>query len=334
MTYNFCTLFDSNYFSKGLALYKSLEMQCEDFHLFIFAFDKISYDVLKKLNLSEATIISLEEFEDEELLKIKPTRSAGEYCWTATSSTILFIIEKYKVESCTYIDADIFFYSSPKPIFDELGDKSILLTEHRYSAQYKKKLNIAGKYCVQFITFKNDKNGLNALKWWRERCLEWCYSYYEDGKYGDQLYLEDWTTRFEGVHVLQHLGGGVALWNISDYNFEQLDSKIIGTRKANGEKFEVIFYHFHYLKFYSNDSLTQQVELGRIYLADKLINIFYKRYVKLLMELKLKIFLIDGSFDPNGSSKKPVNWKSPFIYLLRKINKTYNIFDLKIFTRN
>jgi len=334
MTYNFCTLFDSNYFSKGLALYKSLEKHCEEFHLFIFAFDKISYDVLKKLNLFKATIISLEEFEDDELLKVKPTRSAAEYCWTATSSTILYVLEKYKVESCTYIDADIFFYSSPKPIFDELGDKSILLTEHRYSAQYKKKLNIAGKYCVQFITFKNDKNGLTALKWWRERCLEWCYSYYEDGKYGDQLYLEDWTTRFEGVHVLRHLGGGIALWNIQDYSFEHVKSKIMGTEKINSEKFEVIFYHFHYLRFYHNVSNKTQVELGRIYLADDVFNIFYKPYVKLLVELKQKIFLIDSSFDPNGSSKKPINWRSLFIYLLRKINKTYNIFDLKIFTGN
>ncbi|MCH8325738.1 MAG: hypothetical protein IIB83_04125 [Bacteroidetes bacterium] len=34
--------------------------------------------------------------------------------------TLLYVLEKYKVENCTYLDADLFFYSSPKPIFDEL----------------------------------------------------------------------------------------------------------------------------------------------------------------------------------------------------------------------
>ena len=84
MTYNFCTLFDSNYLTRGLALYYSLEKHCADFHLYIFAFDKKCYQVLKKINLSKATIISLTEFEDVELLKVKPSRSKAEYCLTST----------------------------------------------------------------------------------------------------------------------------------------------------------------------------------------------------------------------------------------------------------
>jgi len=209
MIYNFCTLFDSNYLTKGLALYRSLEKHCENFHLYIFAFDKITLEVLRKLNLSGTTVISLKEFEDDELIGVKPTRTNAEYCWTATSSTILYVLEKYKVESCTYVDADIFFYSSPKPIFDELRDKSILLTEHGYSTEYKRKLKFSGKYCVQFITFKNDKYGLTALRWWRERCLEWCFAHYEDGKFGDQVYLDRWPELFgDVVHVVRQVPFG------------------------------------------------------------------------------------------------------------------------------
>ena len=216
--YNFCTLFDSNYLSRGIACYRSLEKHYGDFHLYIFAFDEKSYSILKKLEFKKATIISLKEFEDEELLTVKPTRSIAEYCWTSTSSTILYVLKNFNVDNCTYIDSDIFFYSSPKEIFDEMGDKSILLTEHRYSPRYNKELK-AGKYCVQFVTFKNDERGLKALNWWRDRCIEWCYNRFEDGKFGDQLYLDDWTERFEGVHVMQNLGGGLAAWNIQQYKF-------------------------------------------------------------------------------------------------------------------
>jgi hypothetical protein len=327
--YNFCTLFDTNYFSRGLALYYSLEEHCSDFHLYIFAFNDKAYNTLLKLNLSKATIISLEEFEDEELLRVKPTRNIAEYCWTSTSSTILYVLEKYKVESCTYLDADLYFYSSPKPLFDELGENSIFLTEHRYSPQYNKELK-SGKYCVQFVTFKNDERGLKALKWWRERCLEWCYARYEDGKFGDQLYLDDWTERFDGVHVMKHLGGGLAAWNVQQYSFIKVRNKIIGTELKSGNKFDVIFYHFHYLKFFTNG----RIELGRRVLSDNAKNIFYKLYIKRLDEIKERICKIDNSFDPHGTSREPINWKTPILFVYRKLTNGYNLFNKTEFLKD
>ena len=324
--YNFCTLFDTNYLTRGLALYYSLEKNCDDFHLYIFAFNDKCLNILKKLNLPKATIISLKEFEDDELIKVKPTRSVAEYCWTSTSSTILYVLEKYKVDSCTYLDADLFFYSSPKPVFDELGDKSILITEHRYSPQYNKELK-AGKYCVQFVTFKNDEYGLTALRWWRDRCLEWCYAKYEDGKFGDQLYLDDWTERFKGVHVMQHLGGGPAAWNVQQYEFKKESERITGYEKTSGEKFDVIFYHFHYLRFFKNG----EIELGRRTLSKTVLDIFYKPYIQYLDMLKEKVLTIDNTFDPNGAVEKSKNWKTPVLFVYRKLKGVYNIFEKRKF---
>ena len=65
--HNYCTLFDSNYLTRGLAMYESLKKYSHNFHLFIFAFDIRSYNLLKKLKLVSTTVISLKEFEDEEL---------------------------------------------------------------------------------------------------------------------------------------------------------------------------------------------------------------------------------------------------------------------------
>jgi hypothetical protein len=327
--YNFCTLFDTHYLTRGVALYYSLEKHCDDFHLYIFAFNDKCYEILNKLNLAKATIIPLKDFEDEELLKVKPTRSIAEYCWTSTSSTILYVLKKYNVESCTYLDADMFFYSSPAPIFEEMGEKSILLTEHRYSLQYNKAIK-AGKYCVQFVTIRNNKQGLEALAWWRDRCLEWCYARHEDGKFGDQLYLDDWTTRFEGVHVMQYLGGGLAAWNIQQYDFTKTDGKVIGTEKTTGQKFNAVFYHFHYMRFIQNG----EVELGRRFLSEDVKNIFYKPYISYLDELKTEILRIDDSFDPHGAAPKVINWKSPILYVIRKAAGTYNIFNKEIFLKD
>lgn len=249
---NFCTLFDSNYLSRGLALYRSLSAVCPSFHLYVVTFDNKCYEYLDKAGLPCLTPISLKEFEDEQLLTIKPTRSAAEYCWTCTPSVVLYCIRQFNLPSCTYIDADMLFYQDPAVLLDEMGDRSILISEHRYTKDYDQ-ARISGIYCVQFMCFRNDPRGMKALGWWRERCLEWCYARVEDGKFGDQKYLDDWLQRFEGVHVLQHPGGGLAPWNIQQYAVYEKDGRPWIKALKDQQTAPVIFFHFHSLKVYTDD---------------------------------------------------------------------------------
>jgi len=283
--YNFCTLFDTHYLTRGLALYYSLEKAEPDFHLYIFAFNDLSYKILTDLKLTKATIVSLKEFEDKELLNVKPTRSIAEYCWTSTSSTILYVIEKHNVAHCTYLDADLYFYQSPGILIDEMKGKSILLTEHRYPLNFNRTAS-SGLYCVQFMTFYNNDEGLTALKWWRDRCIEWCYDRYEDGKFGDQKYLDDWTTRFKGVHVLQHLGGGMAAWNVESYQIQSREkNKIKFTDKITNNPFELVFYHFHHVRFFKKDIS----DFGWRRIDRKIIDYMYAPYVAELFKIEEQI---------------------------------------------
>ena len=280
---NFCTLFDSVYLSRGLAMYNSLEKQCNNFHLYIFAFDDDCFNYLNELNLQYATIISLKEFEDEELLKVKPTRSRGEYCWTCTSSTILYVLKNYNVDHCTYIDSDLCFFSSPQVLLDEMkADESILITPHNYTKEYDQSEK-SGIYCVQFVTFKNDEQGLMALNWWRNACLDWCYNRMEDNRFGDQKYLDDWSTRFKGVHVLQHLGGGVAPWNMQQYHFTQNENGIAGNVLATGAKFEVVFFHFHSLMFVRPCFFSPRPRYRR---SNSVIELIFNPYVKAIQQIR------------------------------------------------
>src|SRR5689334_16947120 len=96
---NFCTLFDSNYLTRGLALYESLEKVCTSFHLYVVTFDDKAYDFLSNAKLAHLTAISLIDFEDPGLRKIKPTRSSAEYCWTCTPSVILYCLNRYRLTS-------------------------------------------------------------------------------------------------------------------------------------------------------------------------------------------------------------------------------------------
>lgn len=328
-TLYFCTLFDSNYLSRGMVMYESLEKCCPDFHLYIFAFDDKSYQILIKQDLADSTIISLKEFEDDELLKVKPTRSRAEYCWTCSSSTILYCISKYNLSHCTYIDADLYFYSNPGILIDEMGDNSIMITEHRYSPQYEKSV-ASGKYCVQFIIFKNDVYGMKALKWWRDRCIEWCYARHEDGKFGDQKYLDDWTTRFEKVWVMQNLGGGLAAWNVQQYAFFEKVKNLWGTEKKTKKEFPLVFYHFHYVKFYENNF----VELGRRELNKQALSLIYKPYIQKLMDCSKHIETIDNQVNSNGKAPLPSGLKHFLVSALRKLKSVYHIYSINDFLKD
>lgn len=308
--YNYCTLFNSNYLTRGLAMYESLRTHSGEFHLYVFAFDDKSYDLLEGIGLDDMTVISLVTFEDEVLLKVKGDRSAREYCWTCTPSTIKYCIEKYGLDSCTYLDADLYFFANPAVLIEEMGDKSVLITEHRYNPEYDQSAD-SGIYCVQFMTFKNDANGMKILNWWRDACNEWCYARFEEGKFGDQKYLDDWTTRFKGVHVLENLGGGVAPWNVQQYGLDD-------------GAFELIFYHFHNYKFLENNT----VECGDYKLNENAIDVLYKPYTIHLERVTQQLKNIDQKSDYNGIVKvKLFHWRYLLRILKRKFKGNYNVFN-------
>lgn len=290
----FCTLFNTTYLSRGLAMYRSLEKHCADFHLYIIAFDDHCYALLSRLGLESATIISLKEFENQRLLEVKKGRTAGEYCWTCASSSIKYCLEKHKLDHCTYVDADLLFFKDPSVLIEEMGEKSVLITEHRYTPCYDRTSD-SGIYCVQFMTFKNTWGGMEVLNWWVDACLNWCFNRVEDGKFGDQKYLDDWTARFSTIQVLQHLGGGVAPWNVQQYAFRTKGNSVFGREVAAGKKFDLIFYHYHDFRYTSNDSYSlsnQSYELSRNHVkhiyrpysmalsdAEKVINAYNKEIV-------------------------------------------------------
>lgn len=297
---NFCTLFDSNYLTRGLALYQSLQSVCKSFHLYVIAFNNASYEYLSKAGLPSLTVISLTEFEDNELLKVKPTRSVAEYCWTCTPSAIAYCIKNFNLPSCTYVDADMIFYSDPQILLDETGEKSVMITEHRYSPAYNQAIG-NGIYCVQFMYFKNTPAGMEVLNWWRERCIEWCYDRLEDGKFGDQKYLDDWPARFNAVHVLQHQGGGVAPWNVQQYDFENTKENFSLFTKQGHITYPVVFYHFHGLKFYTDETVSLAGSLYEINASVK--RSFYFPYIKQLQSIEKQLRNEGITFNINGATK-------------------------------
>ena len=320
--YYFCTLFDSNYLSRGLAMYESLKKHTKNFHLYVLAFDEKCERILKKLSLEHTTVISLEEFEDDELKEVKKTRSRGEYCWTCTPSLIKYCIEKYNLPLCTYLDADIYFYDDPVILLEEMGNHSVMISPHRYTPVYDQS-ETSGIYCVQFLTFKHDETSMKILNWWRNACNAWCYARFEEGKFGDQKYLDDWPIKFDGVYVMKHLGGGVAPWNVQQYDFFKFDKgEIYLIQKDTKKIFPLIFYHYHNLKFIND----KKIDLSYYLIPSWAKEILYKEYIFRLIYMNAKAQHIEKG-DYNGIANIKKNWKEILISLFGTINFMKSFFN-------
>jgi hypothetical protein len=301
MTREFCTLFDSGYLFKALALYDSLERHCERFHLTALCVDEGAERLLRLLALPSMSVLPLAELEsaDPGLADTKADRNRFEYCCTATPALPLHLLETMpELDEITYLDADLFLFSDPEPLFAEMGEASVLITPHRFP-DYLRHYEANGIYNVQFMTFRNDERGLAALRWWHDRCIEWCYLRLEDGKFADQKYLDDWPERFEGVHVLRHPGGGLAPWNIDRHRLSREDGRVL----VDGEP--LVFFHFHRVRMRVDGGYDWRAPgyLG-LRAARELV---YRPYLAALDDAKREVRRVDPSF--SAGLVEPPGWR-------------------------
>jgi hypothetical protein len=297
--YYFCTFFDHRYLDRGLALYHSLQQHCLSFQLWILCMDTVSYHTLLQLQLPDVQLITLEDFErgDTELLQSKQDRTLAEYYFTCTPSWPLFILTHFpEIDLITYLDADLFFFADPMPIYEEIDDHSIAIIGHRFSTHLRY-LETRGLYNVGWLSFKRDEYALTCLRWWRERCLEWCYDRPEAGRFADQKYLDDWPIRFKNVIVLRHKGANLAPWNLINYNIQLKDGSQIWV-----DEHPLIFFHFHGLKRIRHWLYNPNLASYKAYPTRLVRHNIYAPYISTLLEMTpAGSSLLPGTIRETGS---------------------------------
>jgi len=243
----FCTLFDSGYLLKGVAMLQSLARYCPGAHVFILCMDNKTQEILVQLNLPFITCIPFAVIENEEPLSAKKGRTIAEYCWTLTPSLPWYVLQNNpSVSAITYLDSDLLFYSSLDPVFEEIGGNSIAIIEHRFTPRLQDCVE-NGIFCVEWVSFRRDEEGMACLSRWREQCIEWCYNRLENDRMGDQKYLDE-----KSCHIIKHAGAGIAPWNYAQYNFDFDAERNI---MVNGTP--LVFYHFHQFQLLDNGRFSR-----------------------------------------------------------------------------
>jgi len=266
---HYVTIFDSGFMPQGLALHSSLRKHARPFTLWVICVDELAKEYLDQRAFEEIRTIALKDVETPDLLRVKGGRSRAEYCWTLTPFSPKFVFDREpSISRVTYLDADLFLLKSPKPIFSEFDEsnKSVLITDHAYDPEYDHSAS-SGQYCVQFMIFKHDSGAERVRQWWQDRCIKWCFARAEDGKFGDQKYLDSWPELFQDeVHVLKKLDAILAPWNARRFPYSG-----------------AIVWHFHGLRILEKN---QYLLYRKYYVPEVVIEHIYSPYLDEIAEIK------------------------------------------------
>lgn len=282
----YCTLFNSSYLDRGLVLYESLSKVCSDFVLYVLCMDDLCADILLKYDVPFLKPITLAEFEDEKLLRIKRQRSFSEYCWTCTPLLIKYILKEKGHSCCTYVDADMCFYSDPNRIIEKYVDEEhpVMFVPHNFSLLFQGKEKEVGRYCVEFNPFLNNEKGNIILDEWAGLCVDSCSLERDGVVFGDQKYLDNLKGKYNYILECDDPGVGIAPWNIEDYSM--IDDCIYYKKKICNQ----VFYHFQGIEFFDNFVKTN------VNKNDVDQTLFFRLYEPYISELRRKRAELNNMF--------------------------------------
>ena len=235
------TVFDKNYATQGLALYRSLEWHSDDFTLHILACDSDTYWQFTAMKLDGklpfAEVHHAGEFDPPLARAVRNKRwPTPYYFFTMTPLFTKWIFDKYG-GPVSYIDADCMFFCRPNFDLGIIKADQAGVVPHRFPAHDYQRLIPNGKFNVSLVTFGRDSGDI--LNHWLDRVLVKC----DAESVGDQKYLDEWESRFPGRVVSFYEGVGPGPWNIYTRPLSLVD----GIPMIDG--FPIIFYHYHEFRY-------------------------------------------------------------------------------------
>jgi hypothetical protein len=253
----YCTYFDHNYLSRATLAIESLRRFEAKTPIYVLALSELCEAIMRDMALPHVKIIPLTVLEEAypELASIKPTRTLIEYYFTLSPFLPHYLFSKTTADRITYIDADLYFFTSPRPVLDALGKASVAITPHRFSFEHRNHVQY-GVFNVAWITYRRCAEGLDCLNAYKADCAAWCYDRVEDRRFGDQKYLDAWPLRYPALKIIHHKGFNLAIWNVHNYMI----------RVANGvvmiDDEPLIFYHFASTQLLPDGSVQIPVQPG------------------------------------------------------------------------
>ena len=181
---------------------------------------------------SHAGYMATVHYDDDMPSPLLHGQSRIEAMW-ALGPSHLAAMMKAQQSDITYVDADYYFFGPLDEYYHEVGDAPAAIIPHnmttmaeveqigrrdglgvalqRAMSLHEAHAPLYGTYNVGMVYFDNTVQGRKILNWWAERCAEWCFARVEDGKFGDQKYLDQFPAM--GAKVITNPGVGMGPWS-------------------------------------------------------------------------------------------------------------------------
>ncbi len=278
----FCTISTFHHLYKAYALADSLTVF--DCKLIVLLVDGAVENTLDHHNIS---LLGLKDLTADGSTSIidKYARNQDKLRWALKSVLLLELLKTH--DKIAYVDNDIFFFNSPKFLFDELETNTLLLTPHFYPSSPLKnqtwlEANFRlGLYNAGFIGVNN--NAVKALEWWRDCCLYEIKKAYWRGLFDDQKYLNLLPVLFDQVEIIKHRGCNLAGWNDSvslkkeDVIFVHFNGFTLDKFSDKDNRYHYLFEQYvHHIKHYSSEVLTNRKRLTLLSLQNAFYYIRWK----------------------------------------------------------
>jgi len=276
----FFTYFNSNFLIQGTVAISSFLKEHPNSHGYIFCDDEFTAGALNDRFKGES--LTVQRFNDipkieQESKLMELSRNPIELLISLKPFLFLETLSRLSEgDLLIYIDADLFFYGSTKSILAELGDCDILLSQHMFPQSLLENVKY-GQVNAGFILLRKSKASTELLLDWAEKCRDWCKLLLEDGKYADQLYLDNYLTNVS-VHSIANPGLNNGMYYFQEKRRLQLESDMVSI-----DSFDLICFHFHGIRITRKYILTG---FNRYNLPSKPFRVWKLIYSKYLNEIR------------------------------------------------
>jgi len=298
----YCTIFDSAYLSRALALHESLLRASRSAKLAFFCVDEKASELLARMSLERALIVPHAAFGRGALERARATRSRAEYCWTCKPFALLHLAAAAPdTEWAIYVDTDMLFYGDPDSALPGM-EAHYVITPHNFHPAFDQYAATAGLHNAGYFAMRNTEQGRAVARWWAERCIESCSVTSSELIYADQKYLDRLTSLFPFGGSSDHPGLNAAPWNIERYRLSSAD----GAPMVDGRP--LLLYHFQALRILSNSLVDLYAGNRRI--SPQARELIYRPYLDALRRAcaRLQKELVDDVPPPARVLRTAKDW--------------------------
>lgn len=214
--FDVATLFNVTYAPLGLSFIASVRHHAPDADIWVLAVDEGVETLIRSLGDPKVHLVTVNELDLAGVDELRSTRTPSEFCWTLKPAVCSAALERRaNSRPLLYADADTYLLGHPKGLVREFEESqaAVMVTRHDFSRHYDQ-TDVAGDLAANMLVLSPlALNGV--LPAWQDDCSAHCSATPSEGHFGDQRYLETWSSRFPGqVHLLGQDGLLGSPWNV------------------------------------------------------------------------------------------------------------------------